>query len=74
MHGTKLVVLAVGSVMFAFALAVVLYDLWLAYHRRRATACGVVDGRTAPGWRMTVALLAVSWTPLLIAMSIVRHG
>jgi hypothetical protein len=74
MHGTKLVILAVGSVMFAIALGVVVYDLCVAYQCRRATARGVVDGGTAPRWRMTVALLAMSWTPLLIAMSIVRHG
>jgi len=74
MHGTKLVILAVGSVMFAIAFSVVVYDLCAAYQWRRATAHGVVDGRTAPRWRVTVALLAMSWTPLLIAISIVRHG
>src|SRR3954453_21400392 len=46
MHGTKLVILAVGSVMFAIALGVVVYDLSAAYQCRRATTRGVVDGGT----------------------------
>lgn len=74
MHGTKLMVLAGGSAMFALALGVVVYDLCVAYQCRRATAYGMADRRTAPRWRMTVALLAMSWTPLLIAISIARRG
>jgi hypothetical protein len=76
MLGMKLIALTLGIGMFAVALGLVIYDLLAGYKYRRAPDTGA----TAPvepepaSWRMTVALVALSWVPMIIAFSLVRHG
>ena len=53
--------------------AVLAYDLWLLLQYKRAVARGV-EGVVRPQparWRMTVALVALGWAPMLLALSIV---
>jgi regulator of protease activity HflC (stomatin/prohibitin superfamily) len=65
--------LLVGAIgMFIAALAVVAYDLYAeVQRRRRALAAGITTESEPLRWRTAVALVAVAWAPLLIALSIV---
>jgi hypothetical protein len=75
MPGLKIMLLVGGISMFTLSLALVLYDLRAAYRYRRALAHGLGGEAPEPAqWRMTAALLAMSWAPMLIALSIVRRG
>lgn len=75
MPGLKYMLLIGGIVMFTLAFALVLWDLMAAYRYRRALARVVGGEAPEPAqWRMTAALLAMSWAPMLIALSIVRRG
>ena len=62
---------AVG--LFIAAIAVLAYDLYAEYKFRRAEASGVT-GLSEPEpvrWRTTIALVALAWAPMLIALSII---
>lgn len=62
---------AVG--LFIAAVAVLAYDLYAEYKFRRDEASGIT-GLTEPEpvrWRTTLALIALAWAPMLIALSIV---
>ncbi|MGZ4818057.1 MAG: SPFH domain-containing protein [Terriglobales bacterium] len=65
--------LLVGAIgMFIAALAIVAYDLYAeVQRRRRALAAGITTESEPLRWRTAVALVAVAWAPLLIALSIV---
>ncbi|HET7186490.1 MAG TPA: SPFH domain-containing protein [Terriglobales bacterium] len=65
--------LLVGAIgMFIAALAIVAYDLYAeVQRRRRAVAAGITTESEPLRWRTAVALVAVAWAPLLIALSIV---
>ena len=68
----KYLLMVVGWVMFVAGISVSAYDLWLTVQYRRAVARGQ-EGVTEPRpirWRMTLALVALAWAPLLIALSI----
>jgi regulator of protease activity HflC (stomatin/prohibitin superfamily) len=72
MLAVKYILLAGGIGMFAIALGLVLYDLYVVYTYRRAVAAGSAAEEPEPvRWRTTAALIAIAWAPLLIAMSIV---
>src|SRR5512135_3876819 len=65
--------LLVGAVgMFVAALAVLAYDLYVDLQFRRRYAAGIIASEPEPlRWRTAVALVAVAWLPLLIALSII---
>ena len=65
--------LLVGAIgMFIAALAIVAYDLYAeVQRRRRAVAAGITTESEPLRWRTAVALVAVAWAPLFIALSIV---
>lgn len=73
MLALKYLLLAGAIGMFIAALAVVAYDLYVELQHRRGVARGVT-GYPEPEplrWRTAVALVAVAWAPLLIALSII---
>jgi regulator of protease activity HflC (stomatin/prohibitin superfamily) len=69
----KYLLLAGGIGMFAIALGLVLYDLYIVYSYRRTVATGSTTAVEPEPvrWRMTAALIAIAWAPILIATSIV---
>ncbi len=73
MLALKYLLLAGAIAMFIAALAVLAYDLYAdLQHRRRLTSGVPYDNEPEPlRWRTAVALVAVAWAPLLIALSIV---
>jgi len=69
----KYLLMTLGVSLFVAGAAVLAYDYWLLLQYRRAVAGGV-EGAVAPQpvrWRMTAALIALGWAPMLIALSIV---
>jgi len=69
----KYLLMTLGVGLFVAGAAVLAYDFWLMFQYKRALASGV-EGATAPQpvrWRMTVALVALGWAPMLIALAIV---
>jgi len=69
----KYLLMTLGVSLFVAGAAVLAYDYWLLLQYRRAVAGGV-EGAIAPQpvrWRMTAALIALGWAPMLIALSIV---
>jgi regulator of protease activity HflC (stomatin/prohibitin superfamily) len=69
----KYLLMSIGVGLIVVGAAVLAYDLWLKLQYKRALARGV-EGAIAPQparWRMTLALIALAWAPMLIAMSIV---
>ena len=73
MLALKHLLLAGAIGMFIAALAVVAYDLYVELQHRRGVTRGVT-GYPEPEplrWRTAVALVAVAWAPLLIALSII---
>ncbi len=69
----KYLLMAIGVGLFVAGVSVLAYDFWLALQYRRALTHGV-EGAVPPQpvrWRMTVALIALGWAPMLIALSIV---
>ena len=59
--------------LFVAAIAVLAYDLYAEYKFRRDEASGAT-GLSEPDqvrWRTTIALLALAWAPMLIALSII---
>src|SRR5512133_1400931 len=57
--------------LFVAAVAVLAYDLYAEYKSRRDAASGITREAEAVRWRITLALIAVAWAPMLIALSIV---
>ena len=69
----KYLLMAMGIALFIAGAAVIGYDLWLRLQYKRALQRGV-EGAVVPEpvrWRMTVALIALGWAPMLLALSIV---
>jgi regulator of protease activity HflC (stomatin/prohibitin superfamily) len=69
----KYLLMTLGVGLFIAGLSVLAYDFWLKLQYKRAVARGV-EGVVPPQpvrWRMTVALLALGWAPMLIALSVV---
>ena len=72
---TKVAALVLGIGMFIVALSIVTYDLVTAYRYREALRSGAAGQEPrVKRWRMTVALLAMSWAPLLIAASMLHSA
>ena len=71
----KYLLMAVGIAMFGSAAAILGYDLYLMALARRAAAQlqpgQAAPPERAPRWRVTLALAALAWASLLIAMSLV---
>jgi regulator of protease activity HflC (stomatin/prohibitin superfamily) len=68
----KYFLMAVGLVLFVAGISVSAYDIWLTIQYRRAVTRGQEGAREPQPirWRMTLALVALSWAPMLIALSI----
>ena len=69
----KYLLMTIGLGLLIAGISVLAYDLWLMFQYRRAAASGA-ETLTAPQpvrWRMTVALIALAWAPMLIALSFV---
>jgi regulator of protease activity HflC (stomatin/prohibitin superfamily) len=72
----KYILIAAAVLLFASAVAIVVYDLWFAFTvRRRNLLAAAPEERTAElpplRWRTSLALVLVAWMPLLLALSIV---
>jgi regulator of protease activity HflC (stomatin/prohibitin superfamily) len=69
----KYLLLITAIAMFVAAAAIVAYDLVLAVQYRRAEAAGTATKPKpeALRWRTGLALVALAWAPLLIALSII---
>ncbi|MFI5118228.1 MAG: SPFH domain-containing protein [Terriglobales bacterium] len=68
----KYFLMAVGLFLFVAGISVSAHDIWLAIQYRRAVTRGQ-EGVPEPKpirWRMTLALVALAWAPMLIALSI----
>ena len=69
----KYLLMTLGVGLFVAGLAILAYDLWLLAKYRRALVTGA-ETLTAPEpirWRTTLALIALGWGPILIALSFV---
>ena len=69
----KYLLMTLGVGLFAAGLAILAYDLWLLAKYRRALVSGA-ENLTPPEpirWRTTVALIALGWGPILVALSFV---
>ena len=69
----KYLLMTMGIGLMIAGVALLMYDLWLLLQYKRAVTRGV-EGAVAPQpvrWRMTAALIALGWAPMLIALSIV---
>jgi len=69
----KYLLMAIGVGLLFAGISILAYDVWLMVQYKRVRARGV-EGATAPEplrWRMTVALVALAWAPMLIALSFV---
>jgi regulator of protease activity HflC (stomatin/prohibitin superfamily) len=69
----KYLLMTVGVALLVAGVSLLAYDLWLSFQYRRALTHGA-ETVTAPPpvrWRMTVALVALAWAPMLIALSFV---
>src|SRR5437868_36355 len=72
MLALKYLLLAGAIGMFIAALAVVAYDLYVEIQHRRNLTRGIPGPEPESlRWRTAVALVAVAWAPLLIALSII---
>jgi hypothetical protein len=71
----KYLLLVGGTGTFTVAMALVTYDLCVAYRFRKAVRGRerLREPQPAP-WRVTAALIAMSWAPMLIALSLLRRG
>jgi len=71
----KYVLLVGGIGTFTVAMALVICDLCAVYRFRKAVHGVERLGEPEPApWRVTAALVAMSWAPLLIALSLLRRG
>ncbi|HUI84486.1 MAG TPA: SPFH domain-containing protein [Candidatus Binatia bacterium] len=73
MLALRYLLMTMGVGLLVAGLSVLAYDLWVMFQYRRAVVHGV-EGATAPQpvrWRMTIALIALAWAPMLIALSFV---
>ena len=69
----KYLLMSIGVVLLAAGVSILAYDLWRMVQYRRAQSSGIESG-LAPEpirWRTTVALIALAWAPMLIALSFV---
>jgi regulator of protease activity HflC (stomatin/prohibitin superfamily) len=63
-----------GVGLLVAGLSLLAYDFWLIVQYKRAAASDTETLTTAPPpirWRMSVALIALAWAPMLIALSFV---
>ena len=71
----KYVLLVGGIATFTVAMTLVTYDLCAAYRFRNAVRGLERLRKPEPApWRVTAALIAMSWAPMLIALSLLRRG
>ena len=71
----KYLLMTIGVGLLVAGLSLLAYDLWLIVRYKRAAGDGTEGQTTAPPppirWRMSVALIALAWAPMLIALSFV---
>ena len=70
----KYLLMTVGVGLMLTGISILAYDLWLMFQYRRAIAAGGTETLTPPEpirWRTTLALIAVGWGPILIALSFI---
>jgi regulator of protease activity HflC (stomatin/prohibitin superfamily) len=69
----KYLLMSIGVVLLVTGVSILAYDLWRLVQYRRAQTTGI-EGMLVPQpvrWRTTVALVALAWAPMLIALSFV---
>jgi regulator of protease activity HflC (stomatin/prohibitin superfamily) len=69
----KYLLMFLGVALLVVGISILAYDLWRMVQYRRAETTGV-EGVLIPQpirWRTTVALVALAWAPMLIALSFV---
>ncbi|HKD84394.1 MAG TPA: SPFH domain-containing protein [Terriglobales bacterium] len=69
----KYLLMTLGVGLFVAGLSILAYDLWLLAKYRRALVSGA-ENLTPPEpirWRTTLALIALGWGPILIALSFI---
>jgi len=76
MFAVKYLLMTIGVGLLIAGLSMLAYDMWLIVRYRRAAAGGTEATTTiAPPrpvrWRMSVALIALAWAPVLSALSFV---
>jgi regulator of protease activity HflC (stomatin/prohibitin superfamily) len=70
----KHLLMTTGVGLLVAGLSLLAYDFWLIVQYKRAAASDTETLTTAPPpirWRMSVALIALAWAPMLIALSFV---
>ena len=70
----KYLLMTIGVGLLVAGLSLLAYDFWLIVQYKRAAASDTETLTTAPPpirWRMSVALIALAWAPMLIALSFV---
>ena len=70
----KYLLMTTGVGLLVAGLSLLAYDFWLIVQYKRAAASDTETLTTAPPpirWRMSVALIALAWAPMLIALSFV---
>jgi len=76
MLSLKYLLLSVGITMFVTGAAILAYDAYLLIARRRSgldfdPEAGAPGQALLVGWRTSVALVMLAWSPLLISAGIV---
>ena len=75
MFAFKYLLMTIGVLLLIAGLSMLAYDIWLFIRYNRAAQSGTeTTTLTSPPpvrWRMSVALLALAWAPMLIALSFV---
>ena len=69
----KYLLMSIGVALLVAGVSILAYDLWRMVQYRRAQTSGI-EGVVVPQtirWRTTVALIALAWAPMLIALSFV---
>ena len=72
----KYLLMTIGVVLLTSGLSMLAYDMWLIVRYRRTAAGGAESTTTITPprpvrWRMSLALIALSWAPILIALSFI---
>jgi regulator of protease activity HflC (stomatin/prohibitin superfamily) len=74
MLAIKYLLMTLGVGLLIAGLSVLAYDLWLTIRYKRAAASNAEPPATPPEpvrWRMSLALIALAWAPMLIALSFI---
>jgi len=70
----KYLLMTIGIALMVAGISILAYDLWLMFQYRRALATAGTEPLEPPEplrWRTTLALIALGWGPILIALSFI---